>query len=69
MIAFPRSRALAANSRLIFMAGIGGLLSSMAVASFDGDDLRVDAGPPIGAVRPVAACHRRLGGTDSGGGP
>jgi hypothetical protein len=51
------------------MAGFGGLLLLVAFAEFDGDDFRVDAGLPTGAIRPVAACHRRVGGTDSGGGP
>jgi len=28
----------------------------------------LDAGPPIGAIRIVASCHRWVGGTDSSGG-
>ena len=36
MISITRNRALAANSRLILMAGFGGLLLLMAFAEFDG---------------------------------
>src|SRR5664279_5994802 len=36
MISFRRNRALAANSRLVLMAGFGGLLLLMAFAEFDG---------------------------------
>src|ERR1035438_992433 len=36
MISIARNRALAANSRLILMAGFGGLLLLMAFAEFDG---------------------------------
>jgi signal transduction histidine kinase len=36
MISIARSRAMAANSRLVLMAGFGGLLLLMALAEFDG---------------------------------